>query len=153
MTPFGFDRSHASCPAQVQLSGMSSHRQDRHPIEQKQKGSVVGLDHRTSWSWNLTAWSGLLAPGFPEDPPSAVEVVKWGECSAVQELVNKLGVVHSCRLSHTPLGRCGAGLCKAEESGDDGGKKGMGGGWSVRSWPNYVGPLVLSLEGLMLWTA
>lgn len=48
-----------------------------------------------------------------------------------RELVNKLGVVHSCRLSHTPLGRCGAGLCKAEESGDDGGKKGWVEGGSV----------------------
>lgn len=41
-----------------------------------------------------------------------------------RELVNKLGVVHSCGLSHTPIRRCGAGLREAEESGDDGGRKG-----------------------------
>ena len=40
-----------------------------------------------------------------------------------RELVNKLGVFHSCRLAHTPFRRCGAGLREAEESGDDGGKK------------------------------
>ena len=49
-----------------------------------------------------------------------------------RELVNKLGVFHSCRLAHTPFRRCGAGLREAEESGDDGGKKGwVGGVWRV----------------------
>lgn len=61
-----------------------------------------------------------------------------------RELVNKLGVFHSCRLAHTPFRRCGAGLREAEESGDDGGKKGWVGGYG--GWPYHVGPLVLSLE-------
>lgn len=62
-----------------------------------------------------------------------------------RELVNKLGVVHSCGLSHIPIRRCGAGLRDAEESGDDGGRKDTCGGH--RGWPYHVGPLVFSLEG------
>ena len=69
-----------------------------------------------------------------------------------RELVNKLGVVHSCRLSHTPFRRCGAGLCKAEESGDDGGKKGWVGAGTEAGlimWDPWCCPW----RGLMLWTA